>query len=51
MEQLGSQGGFFITTLELEEGNPQEPPMSSLELTIANFRGRELDPIVKQDSH
>jgi len=25
---VGSQGGVFITTVELEEGNPQEPPMS-----------------------
>lgn len=51
MEQLGSQGGIFITTTELEEGNPEKPPTPSLELTVTDYRGRELDPFVEQASH
>lgn len=51
MEQLGSQGGVFIIVSELEEGNPQEPPMPSLELTVADYRGRELEPMVEKSSH
>ena len=51
MEQLGSQGGVSIISIELEEGNPQEPPMPSLELTVADYKGRELDPMVEQASH
>ena len=51
-EYLVSQGGVFITTSELEEeGNPQEPPMPSLELTVIDYRGRELDPIIEQANH
>ena len=48
--QMGSQGGIFITQVELDEGNPQELPMSSLELTMEDFKGRELDPTMEQAS-
>lgn len=48
IEQLGSQGGVFITAIELEEGNPQEPPIPSLELTISDYRGKELDLVVEK---
>ena len=47
IEYLWSQSGVFITTAELEERNPIEPPISSLELTVANFKGKELDPIIE----
>lgn len=49
-EQLGSQGGIFITQVELDEGNPQEPPMPSLELKVVDFKGTELDPMIEQAS-
>ena len=48
MEQLGSQGGVFITSSKLEERNPQEPPMPSLELTMVDYIGRKLDPMMEQ---
>ena len=51
MEQLGSQGGFFITIAKLEEGNPQESPMPSLELIVVDCRRRELDLVVEQASN
>ena len=44
---MGSQGGIFITQAELDEGNPPEPPLPSLDLTIGNYGGRELDPILE----
>jgi hypothetical protein len=50
IEQIGSQGEVFITQAEIDEGNPQEPPVPSFELTVADFRGRELDPILEQAS-
>ena len=48
IEQIGSQGGVFVTQEEIDEGNPQEPHVLDFELTIAYFRGRELDPILEQ---
>ena len=39
IQQLGSQGGIFITQEELDEGNPQEPSMPSLDLTVVDFKG------------
>ena len=48
---MGSSGSIFITRVELDEGNPPEPPLPSLDLKIAEYRGRELDPILEQASH
>lgn len=42
---------MFITTVELEEGNPQEPPMPNLELIVADYRGKELDLVLEQTNH
>ena len=50
IEQIGSQWEVFITQAEINEGNPQEPPVPSFELTVADFRGRELVPILEQAS-
>lgn len=51
MEQLGIQGNVFVTSLELEEGKLKEPPIPSMELIVANFKGKELDPMIEQASH
>ncbi len=48
---MGSQGDIFITQEELDEGNAPELPLPSLDLTIVDYRGRELDPILEQASH
>lgn len=48
-EQIGSQGGIFITQVELDEGNPQELLVPSLDLTVVDYRGRELDPVLEQE--
>ena len=48
IEQIGSQGEVFVTQIEINEGNPQEPPMPSLEMTVADFKGKILDPILEQ---
>ena len=50
IEQIGSQGGVFVTQVEINEGNPQEPPVPSFKLSIAELRGKELDPALKQGS-
>lgn len=44
---MRSLGGVFITQVELDEGNPPEPPLPSLDLTIAKYKGRELDPVLE----
>ena len=51
IEQMGSQGDVFITQAELDEGNPPEPSIPSLDLTVADYNGRELDPVLEQASH
>ena len=43
---MGSQGDVFITQVELDEGNPPEPSLLSLDLTIVDYSGRELDPVL-----
>ena len=48
---MGSQGGVFITQAKLDEGDPQEPLMPTLDLTVADYKGRELDPVIEQASH
>ena len=51
VEQIGSQGGVFITQAEIDEGTLQEPPPPSFDLTISDYRGKELDPVLEQASH
>ena len=34
----------------MDIGEPQEPPASSLDLTISDYQGKEIDPIVAQAS-
>ena len=41
---------MIITPTDLEVGEPQEPPAPSLDLTIADYQGKEIDPIVSQAS-
>ena len=48
---MGSLGGVFITQEKLDEGNLPEPPLPSLDLTVADYRGKELDPVLEQASH
>ena len=45
---MGSQGGVFITLVELDEENPQEPPMPSLEIIVVKYREKELDLVMEQ---
>ena len=51
VEQIGSQGGVFITQAEIDEGTLQEPTPPSFDLTISDYRGKELDPVLEQASH
>ena len=53
MEQLryiGGEGDVIVTTIELEIGEPQEPPTPSLDLTIVDYQSKEIDPIVSCQS-
>ena len=44
----GIQGNIFITPDELEENVPQEALEPILDLTIVDYRGKEIDPIIGQ---
>ena len=46
LRQGGIQGNIIITLAELEENAPQEPPELVLDLTVADYRGKEVDPII-----
>ena len=46
LRQEGEQGHIIITPAELEENVPQEPPEPVLDLTVADYRGKEIDPII-----
>ena len=48
LRQEGEQGNIIITPAELEENVPQEPPEPVLDLTVADYRGKEIDPIISQ---
>lgn len=40
----------MITTTGFQGGVPKEPQVSSFDLTIADYRGKEIDPIIAQAS-
>lgn len=48
IEQIGYQGGVFVTQEEIDEGNPQEPPVPSPEQIVVDYRGRELNLILEK---
>ena len=48
LRQEAIQGNIFITPDELEENVPQEAPKPILDLTIMDYRGNEIDPIIGQ---
>ena len=50
LKQIGGEGKVIVTPTELEAGEPQEPPAPSLDLTIADYQGKEIDPLVSQAS-
>ena len=41
---------MVVTSTDLEIGEPQEPPIPSLDLIVADYQGKEIDPIVAQAS-
>ena len=41
---------MIVNSTDLEIGEPQEPPTPSLDLTVADYQGKEIDPIVAQAS-
>ena len=48
LRQEEVQGNIIITPVELEENALQEPPKPVLDLIVANYRGKEIDPIISQ---
>lgn len=50
LRQIGEEGNVIVTPTDLEIGEPQEPPIPSLDLTVANYQGKEIDPLVAQAS-
>ena len=48
LTQEGEQGYIIITPAELEKNVPQEPPEPVLDLTVADYKGKEIDPIISQ---
>ena len=47
---MGGEGDIVVTSIDLERGVPQEPPMPSLDLIVADYKGKEIDPIIAQAS-
>lgn len=35
----------------MDEGTLKETPIPSMELSVSDFKGKDLDPIIEQDSH
>ena len=48
LRKEGKQGHIIITPAELEENVPQEPLEPVLDLTVVDYRGKEIDPIISQ---
>lgn len=46
---MGGQGDIVISIVEMELEAPIQPPMPLLVLTMEDFRGKEIDPIVEQE--
>ena len=46
--QEGEQGNIIITPIEFEENVQKEPLELILDLTMADYRGKEIDPIISQ---
>lgn len=46
--QLGSLGEIACTYEEMQEGMSEEPASPKMDLTMEEFVGKELDPIIKQ---
>ena len=47
---MGGEGDIIITSIDMERGVPQEPPMTSLDLTVVDYQGKVIDPIIAQAS-
>ena len=50
IRKIGGDGDVIFTSIDLEIGEPQEPPTPSLDLTVADYQGKEIDHIVSQAS-
>ena len=44
LRQEGGQGNIIITPTQLEDNVPQEPLEPILDLIVADYRGKEIDP-------
>ena len=47
---MGGEGDIVVTNADIERGVPKEPPRPSFDLTIVDYRGKEIDPIISQAS-
>ncbi len=47
LKYIGAQDDILITTLEVEEGMPKEPPMPLLSLTVEDFKGKDIDLVIE----
>lgn len=41
---------MIVTSIDMERGVPQEPPIPSLDLIVIYYQGKEIDPIIAQAS-
>ena len=46
LRQIGGEGEIVIIADDIEGGVPIEPPVPYFDLTITDYRGREIDPII-----
>lgn len=47
---MSEDRNIVVTTANMERGVPEEPPMPSFDLTIADYRCKGIDPIIAQAS-
>lgn len=47
---MRNEGNIIVSNDELQEGIPKAPKEIAMDLTIAEFEGKQIDPISKQSS-
>ena len=50
LRQIGGERDIMVTTEDIKEGVPEEPPMPILALIVGDYTGKEMDPIIAQAS-
>ena len=44
------EGDIIANTFDIEKGAPKDPPIPSFDITVADCKGKEIDPIIAKTS-